>query len=100
MVWQNFVHDQFQNRTSPSDARQRHLALDLGALRDWVDASKVAELTPRLAKAYATKTTKTVSRDIQALVQLKLVERVGRRIRANREIIFGFLPLRRTSTED
>lgn len=100
VVWQNLVHDQFQNRTSPSDTRQRHLALDLGAARDWVDVSKVAELTPRLAKAYATKTAKTVSRDLQALVQLKLVDRVGRRIRANREIIFGFLPLRRTSTED
>lgn len=95
VVWENYVHDLFHARNSPADTRQRHLALDLGEAREWVEAGKVPELTPRLAKAYAAKTSKTVQRDLNALVEIGLIVRDGRKIRARREVILAFLPLRR-----
>ena len=95
VVWRNFVHERFQSRNSPADTRQRHLALDLGDARDWVEVGKVTELSPRLAKAYAARTPKTVQRDLSALVGLGLITRDGRRVRARREVILAFLPLRK-----
>jgi Fic family protein len=95
VVWRNFVHERFQNRNSTTDTRQRHLALDLGDVGDWVEVGKIPELTPRLAKAYAGKTPKTVQRDLNALVEMGLLARDGRKVRARREIILAFLPLRR-----
>ena len=95
VVWRNYVHEQFQNRNSPSDTRQRHLALDLGDAEEWIEVGHVAELTPRLAKAYASRTPKTVQRDLNALAELGLAVREGRKVRARREVILAFLPLRK-----
>lgn len=52
-------------------------------------------LTPLLARAYASKSAKTVSRDLNALVARGLIDRTRARVRARREIILAFLPLRR-----
>ncbi len=95
VVWRNFVHERFQNKNSPTDTRQGHLALDLGDGDDWVEVGKITELTPRLAKAYAGKTAKTVQRDLNTLVEMGLLARDGRSIRARREVILAFLPLRK-----
>ena len=94
IVWLNYVHMLFQHKSSPSDTRQRNLALDLGARRDWVPIADIAELTPRLAKAYAGKTTKTIQRDLNVLKKFELIARADRKVRARREIIQSFLPLR------
>ncbi len=93
VVWRNFVHERFINRESPSDKRQHHLVLDLGDGEHWVDISQIPELTPRLARAFATKGPKTVQRDLSALVEMGLIVREGRRVRARRELILAFLPL-------
>ena len=95
VTWRNYVHERFQHKTSASDARQRHLALDLGALKDWVQIADIPELTPRLAKAYAGKTAKTVQRDLNSLQVQELIARDGRKVRARRELIFAFLPLKK-----
>ena len=97
VVWRNYVHERFKNRNSRSDTRRRHLALDLGAIGDWVQVANIQELTPQLAKAYANKTGKTVQRDLNALQEMGLVIREHRRVRARREIILSFLPLRQRS---
>lgn len=94
VVWRNYVHEAFKNKTGESQDRQRKLVLDLGAHEEWIDVGKVVELTPRLAKAYAKKTTKTAQRDLNALVKMGLVERKGKRVRARHEVIRQFLPLR------
>jgi Fic family protein len=95
VAWRNFVHERFQSRNSTTDTRQRHLALDLGDAGDWVEIGKIPELTPRLAKAFAGKTSKTMQRDLNALVEMGLLVRDGRTVRARREVILAFLPLRR-----
>jgi Fic family protein len=92
VTWENYVHDLFQNKNSPAETRQRWLALDLGDAPEPMPAGKIAELTPRLAKAYAAKTSKTMQRDISTLEELGLVERTAKGARARREIILAFLP--------
>lgn len=95
VAWENYVHDVFRNKDSAADVRQRWLALDLGEAREGVPVSKLRELTPRLAKAYATKTAKTLQRDLFALEYLDLIERAPGGVRANREVILAFLPWRK-----
>jgi predicted transcriptional regulator len=60
-----------------------------------VQTAKITELTPRLAKAYANKTPKTVQRDLNTLAAMELIERETKQVRARRELIFAFLPLRK-----
>lgn len=95
ITWRNYVHELFQHRASASDVRQRHLALDLGIQPEWVPLAQITELTPRLAKAYANKTPKTLQRDLTALAATGLIVREAKRVRARRELIFAFLPLRK-----
>ena len=95
VVWRNYAHELFPHKNSKSAVRQRHLALDLGMKNDWVQVSEVRELSPRLAAAYAIKTAKTVQRDLNALLMMGLIAREGNKIRARREIILSFLPLRK-----
>lgn len=94
-AWQNFVHETFRGKDGASGARQRHLALDLGTAGDWVEVSAIDKLTPRLAKAFAGKSPKTLQRDLNELQGLGLVQRQPGKVRANREIIHAFRPLRR-----
>lgn len=95
VVWRNYVHEQFQNKNSPTETRQRHLALDFGEDGDWIEVGQLVELTPRLARAYANKTAKTVQRDLNELINLGLIVREGRKVRARREVILAFLPLQK-----
>ncbi len=99
VAWRNYVHEQFQRKNSPSDVRQRHLALDLSVKEAPTPISEISELTPRLAKAYAGKTAKTIQRDLNELEKIGLIVREGRKVRARREIIFSFLPLRSRPAE-
>ena len=94
-AWQNFVHETFRGKDGASGTRQRHLALDLGTAGDWVEVSAIDELTPRLAKAFARKSPKTLQRDLNELHALGMVQRQLGKVRANREIIHAFRPLRR-----
>jgi hypothetical protein len=94
LAWENYVHDLFRPKSGATNKRQRDLALDLGNVADWIEVSKIPELTPKLAKAYAGKTSKTVQRDLNVLASHQLVHRDGRKIKANRELILAFLPLR------
>lgn len=92
---QNHVHDIFKGKDGASGSRQRRLALDLGMAEDWVEISSIDELTPRLAKAYAGKSQKTLQRDLNDLQKFDLIQRRPGNVRANREIIHAFRPLRR-----
>lgn len=95
VAWRNFVDEAFRDEKTATSARQRNLALDLSAAADWVAVSDIPTLTPRLAKSYAGKGSKTVTRDLNSLVSRGLIDRVRARVRARREIILAFLPPRK-----
>ncbi|MFD9948940.1 Fic family protein [Nonomuraea sp. NPDC059023] len=93
VTWENFVHSLFRDRNSTACIRQRKLVLALphGA---FTPKSRLVELTPTLTRDYATKTKKTVTRDINALTEMGLIT-IGRTgVRPLVEQLHAFLPLR------
>lgn len=99
VAWRNLVDESFGDKPSPSELRQKNLVLDLSARGTWVATSEIPSLTPRLALAYSTKQKKTISRDLNALIEKGLVNKVGPRVQANREVIQAFRPLRKTTRQ-
>jgi len=95
VAWENYVHEKFQHHTSSSDVRRRHLLLDLSDRGDPTPFGKLREVSPRVAEAYATKTKKTLSRDLSALINMDLLELTAAGYRPKKEMILAFLPLRR-----
>ncbi|MFH1731388.1 MAG: Fic family protein [Planctomycetota bacterium] len=95
-AWHNYVYKQF-GKGSAAHLRRRRLVFELSKVTEhhgWVRVSDIPQLTPRLAREYATKTTKTLSRDLNTVEQMNLVRRVGQTVRANKELILAFLPAR------
>jgi Fic family protein len=93
VTWENFIHQSFPTDT-PALHRQRCVVLDLGMRKDPVPPAKLPEVSPRLARLYADKGTKTVTRDVNALVSKGLVRRTRGGIVANFNLIRAFLPMR------
>jgi Fic family protein len=89
-TWVNYVHSMFPDPTLTA-RRQRDLVL---ALKHdaYTRRARLTTLTPQLAEAYAGKGSKTVTRDLNALSRLELVERTPKGIRARRELMLSFLP--------
>ena len=94
-AWQNLVHECFHHEHGPKAKRQRDLVLELG--RRWPDAvprQQLATLTPALAQQYAGKQSKTLTRDINALLELDLLERSqDGRYSARHERMFTSMPI-------
>lgn len=80
------------DRTSPSDVRRKDLIEDLSKLSAPVLVAQLAGITPRVAKHYARKTTKTVTRDISELRKMNLVVLQDGAVRPRKEIVLAFLP--------
>ena len=97
-TWTNYVHSLFTGSTATAK-RQRDLVLALPS-DDFVRRASLTELTPSLAEAYATKKSKTVTRDLNSLEQMELIERTPSGIRARREIMLSFMPRVAPGTEN
>ena len=95
-IWRDYVSRvlQVQGGTESVQvrARQRELVIALSERDQLVPVSEVTFLTPAIARAYARKTRKTVSRDLNALRDLGLVEVSRNGVRARIETILAFLP--------
>ena len=72
LLWEHFVHEQFSGKRGEPNRRQRQLVLDISRQYDFVLIEKIPELSPELARAYATKSRKTLRRDINALKNMEL----------------------------
>ena len=95
-TWLNYVYERF-GKGSAAHLRRRRLVLALSNVTEndgWVKISEVDTLTPKLAQAYANRTTKTLTRDLNAIVQMGLIEMSQRSVRANKRLIRAFLPAR------
>ncbi len=97
-TWVNHVHSIFPDRTVTA-RRQRDLVLALPSDR-FVARADLSTLTPQLAVAYANKQSKTITRDLNALTKLELIERGPNGVRARREIMLSFLPRVAPGAED
>jgi len=99
VVWRDYVHERFESRRGRAAQRQMQLLLDLSRSEDlsgwpgWVPIGKVRMISARIAAAYASATGKTISRDINALVGMGLIEKSRTEVRARKEDIQAFLPV-------
>ena len=94
VVWRNFIHEKFRDLDRPSDVRRRNLVLDLSLRDQAVPLSDVRHVSPRIAEYYAGKTRKTLTRDINSLLEMGLITKDAKGIRPNRETVLAFLPPR------
>ena len=93
VTWENYVHTNFRDQETPAKRRQKHLVLDMP--RDQaVPTNKLRQVSPRVMAEYQGKTTKTVTRDVNALVGFGLLRRTRGGVIANRDLIKAFLPVR------
>ncbi len=92
IVWRNYIHESFRDQTSPGAERQRRLALDLSQKLEPVPFSKLTDISPRIAKAYANKTDTTLRRDLEKLLEMELIRKEKDGYLANKELILAFLP--------
>jgi hypothetical protein len=66
--------------------------LNLGRLDKPIQPAMVRDLSPDLAREYAGKSSKTVQRDLGALMRMDLVERAPEGYKAKKEKLLAFLP--------
>ena len=97
ITWRDYVHGRFRKGSLSRD-RQKMLVLELSKRvldNGWVDVPSIPELSADTARAYSTRTDRTLARDLNSLHGMSLVERENGRVRANKRLILAFLPARR-----
>ena len=94
VMWRDYVYERlragYRNVSSAPAVRVRELVL---ALSEPTARSRMTQLSPGVAKLYATASQKTLTRDLQAMEALGLVVRDGELFRPKRESLLSFLPL-------
>jgi Fic family protein len=90
-AWITYVHEVSDPAPTLATRRQRSLVLALPAI-GWTAVNAIPTLTPELAMRYADRGRKTVTRDVNALLERGLIERGQEGIRPRRELMLGFLP--------
>ncbi len=92
--WEQYVYERFGATKGLAEQRRRRLVLDLSAAEVGpVPKHALRRLSPELAELYASKTDKTLTRDVNTLVGDGLLRRSAEGYEANREIIEAFRPL-------
>lgn len=91
--WKQHIYQTFGHIRTESERRRLRLALAMPADRV-IAKAELRHLTPELAELYAGKTTKTLTRDLNALLATGLVHRVPGGIRTSDAVILGFMPTR------
>jgi Fic family protein len=94
-AWRDYINEIFESHRSKSDLRRMHLVLDLSAAPGPVPRSRLQEVSPRTARAYAGRTGKTLTRDVNWLEAQGLVVATPAGYRANRDRMLAFLPWRK-----
>lgn len=95
IAWKDYVHEAFRDKKGKTARRQRQLALAISNKGQIIPKSEIRELSPRVAESYASKTAKTISRDLNSLVKMDIIEIRTEGVRAKKEKMLSFLPLRK-----
>lgn len=107
VVWRDFVHDSFRDKDTKRYHRLRCVATDLQQVDEPVPKSDFWLISKRVAEAYREKTGKTITRDVNELLERNLIRREQAGFVANVELLEAFVsparpkpPGERTHTED
>lgn len=93
VAWENYVHEQFKGKHTVCSERRKHLVLDLSEKDGPTPVSELLQLSPRVAAAYANKTKRTIARDVNALMKMRLVFMSGKGVQPRKGKILAFLPI-------
>jgi hypothetical protein len=88
------VHDYFRDQPTKAAQRQKVLLLDIFEKISPIPISEIDQISPRVAKAYAGLHSRTPFRDIEALHEKGLLLKEGKTVRANQDLVAGFLPIK------
>jgi len=92
VTWQNYVYAKLGSNRNASTERQLQLVLAMSENIDLYSKTDVLSLTPEVARLYARKTEKTLTRDLNKLKKLKLIDMQEGKFIANAGLILNFLP--------
>jgi Fic family protein len=92
LVWRDFVDQSLRDESETLSTRHKELLVALFRSPEPVPKPRLTTLSPRLVQMYATKTEKTLTRDVNVLRDRGLIRRVQGGWVANRELIHQFLP--------
>lgn len=96
IAWRDYINWFFHDRQSTGEKRRHNLILEISRAATPVTLIEMPELSPQVARAYANVTQKTLSRDVNWLLEMDLLERSGEGYRAKLEKVLVFLPARRS----
>ena len=91
-AWENYITEQFAGQDTPAGRRRAMLVRDLP--RDPpTPRAGITRISARVAEAYAGKGTKTVTRDLNRLLEMGLIRREGRQgYASNPSLLYAFKP--------
>jgi Fic family protein len=90
--WEQYIYQQFGDAKTAPKIRQRQLVLDLSKQTQPVPRSKLRDLSPKVAAAYAKRGEKTLTRDLNALIKRDLIAHERSGYRPRREKILSLMP--------
>lgn len=97
--WEQYVYQQFGRTKSQAQLRQRQLVLEMSKFDRPLSREELPRLSAGLFEMYVSKTDKTVSRDINAVVKMGLVRRRPDGYIPNKRVIEAFLPVMAEANE-
>jgi Fic family protein len=92
--WEQHVYQQFGEGKTESERRRLRLVIDLSRAGRPVRKNEMQLLTPKLAQMYGRKTEKTLTRDLNALRTMGLIQRTRAGYLPHDDVILGFMPQR------
>lgn len=95
----HFIYESFRGKKSTDKVVKRRRALALGMTLNPVPLEDVPVLNPNIARRYANLTLRTVRRDLNALMEMQLVEKVDDGYRSNTKILLRRLPRQALAAE-
>ena len=103
-IWHDSIHAEFRKRFSEnltkSRQRQKRLILDLtNRLEQPIKKGEMRDLTPAVSRAYWQKTDRTIQRDLNELVKMKLLKRDAQGYRPNTDILLAFFAKSRLESD-
>jgi Fic family protein len=94
VTWLNYVHEYFLHRPGKGSDRMKKLLIDIFNKDAPVPVSEIDQASPGLAKVYGNMHPRTLMRDLEALRESGLLIREGKTVRANKDLIASFLPVK------
>ncbi|MDP8242470.1 MAG: Fic family protein [Candidatus Hinthialibacter antarcticus] len=95
VAWLNYIHQSFLDQKTTVKRRRKQLAYDLRKVTEEVPLSKITDISPAVARLYASKKELTLRRDLDDLVKKGIIEKTEKGYRSKPETILAFLPFRK-----